>query len=91
MRFSLLIAAATLLGLGALAGHVSAGDAAPPGQADGLALCTNLCRQGSAYSGPFVERGVCYRDGKAQKVLESPAAGSPNEAHEQLLRMCPKP
>lgn len=91
MKTPLFLPALALLGLGALAGRVTAGDAAPAGQPSGLSLCTSLCRRDTAYSGPFTERGVCYRDGKAQRTLESPEAASPNEAHEHLLRTCPRP
>jgi hypothetical protein len=88
--YSLLFAGLALVGVGALAGRVSAGDAAPPGQPPGLSLCTSLCRRDSAYAGPFVEHGVCYRDGKAQRTVDSSEVSSPNESHEQLLRACPK-
>jgi hypothetical protein len=86
-------AAAALLGLGAGAavGRASAGDAAPAGQPPGLALCTTLCRQGSAYAGHFVEHGACYQDGKVSRTVDSAEAASPNETHEQLLRTCPRP
>jgi hypothetical protein len=90
MRPNLVLLAALLLGLGALAGRVSAGDAAPPGQPPGLSLCTSLCRRSSAYEGAFVEHGACYRDGHAERTVEAEAA-SPNETHAQLLRGCPKP
>ena len=92
MRLSLAIAAAAaLLGVGALAGRVSAGDAAPPGQPAGLSLCTTLCRRASAYEGPFVAHGACYQGGKVKARVESTEAPSPNEAHAQLVRSCPRP
>lgn len=96
MRPTLIAAAAALLAVGAAAGsavtaQVSAGDAAPPGQADGLSLCTTLCRRPGAYEGAFQEHGVCYSAGKVRGVVDSADAPTPNDTHAQLLRQCPRP
>lgn len=95
MRPNLFFLAALLLGLGAAGGaaavSVTAGDAAPAGQPDGLSLCTTVCRRPSAYEGAFVEHGVCYAGGHVKGLVDSADAPSPNDAHAQLLRMCPRP